>query len=310
MATAAERNHMTTKSRKLGRMALKEERTAYLFVLLPCLGFLIFTVSPLIFSAYASTTDWTGVNDMVFNNFQNYKDLFTDGDFGKSLINTIIYLIGIPIGMILGLLLALGMNKKIPGVRALRTMYYIPVISSVVAISILWSWIFNYDYGPLNMIIKALTGIHGPAWLSDEAMVKVALIIFMVWNGLGNSIILYLAGLQNIPRIYYEAAEIDGANFWQKFRNITIPLISPVTFFILVTSIIGGMQVFTQVLIMVPDGGTNYSAATVVFYEYQKSFTSGAMGYGSAIAWILAIIIFVLTYINFKLQSKWVSYME
>jgi multiple sugar transport system permease protein len=298
------------KKRKIGKMAMKEERTAYLFVLCPCIGFLIFTLGPIVFSVVASCTDWTGINDLTFNHFQNYIDLVSDEEFWKSLANTAIYLIGIPIGMFLGLILAMGMNRRIPGVRAMRTMYYIPVISSVVAISILWAWIYNYDYGPLNLIIKALTGQHGPAWLTDEAMVKVAMILFMVWNGLGGTIILDLAGLQNIPRVYYEAAEIDGANGWQKFRYITLPLISPVSFYILITSLIGGMQVFVQVQVMVPDGGTNYSAATVVFYLFQESFKSGAMGYGCAIAWILAIIIFILTFVNFKFQDKWVNTMD
>jgi len=307
MTTAMSSKGAEPRKKKLGKMALQEERTAYLFILLPCLGFAIFTFGALIFSAVASGTDWTGLNDMQFNNFQNYIDIFTDEKFWISLLNTVIYLIGIPIGMILGLLLAMGMNRKVMGVRVLRTMYYIPVISSLVAISILWSWVFNYDYGPLNTLIKLLTGMQGPAWLSDEIMVKVAMIIFMTWKGLGGTIVLYLAGLQNVPRVYYEAAEIDGANAWHKFKNITLPLISPVTFFILLTSLIGGMQVFVEVQVMVPQGGTNYSAATVVYYLYEKSFKGGAMGYGSAVAWMLAIFILILTLVNFKLQKRWVT---
>jgi multiple sugar transport system permease protein len=298
------------KRKKLSKMALKEERTAYLFILCPCVGFLAFTIGPILFSAFASLTDWTGINELSFIGFQNYTDLISDENFWKSLVNTAIYLIGIPIGMLLSLVLAMGMNKKIPGVRVLRTMYYVPVISSIVAVSILWSWVYNYDYGPMNALIKALTGMHGPAWLTDEVMVKVAMIIFMVWGGLGGSIVLYLAGLQNIPRVYYEAAEIDGANSGQKFLYITAPLISPVSFYILITSLIGGMQVFVQVQVMVPDGGTNYSAATVVFYLFQQSFSGGAMGYGCAVAWILALIIFILTFVNFRLQSKWVHTMD
>ena len=143
-------------------------------------------------------------------------------------------------------------------------MDYVAVASSQVAASILWAWVYNYDYGLFNSIIKLLTGHHGPNWLRDEFLVKVALIICMVWKGFGTSIILYLAGLQNIPRNYYEAASIDGANGWQKFRHITVPLVSPVTFYILITSLIGGFQVFVEVQVMTNKGGTNYSAATVV----------------------------------------------
>ena len=133
------------------------------------------------------------------------------------------------------------------------------------------------------------------------------MIIFMTWKGLGGSIILYLAGLQNIPRDYYEAADIDGANRWQKFKNITLPLLSPVTFYILITSLIGGFQVFVEVQVMVPSGGKNYSAATVVFYLYEKAFSNNLLGYGCAVAVILAIIIFIITAFNFWGQNKWVK---
>lgn len=175
-------------------------------------------------------------------------------------------MIGIPTGMILGIIIAMGMNRKIKGIKVLRTMYYIPVISSLVAVAILWMWVFNYDYGLLNSIIKAISGHHGPNWLGDEVWVKISMIIFMVWKGLGTSIILYLSGLQGIPKDYYEAAKIDGASGWNLFRNITWPLVSPVTFYLLITGLIGGFQVFVEVVVMVPSGGLNYSAATVVFY--------------------------------------------
>ena len=204
---------------KMSAMAKKEERTAWLFIALPFLGFLLFMAYPICFAVFASMSKWTGMNSLVDNfcGLQNYINIFHDEKFWKSLLTTIIYLIGIPIGMILGLLLAMGMNRKIPGIRLLRTMYYVPVVSSLVAVSILWAWVYNYDYGLFNSIIKLLTGHHGPNWLGDEFWVKVALIIFMVWKGLGTSIILYLAGLQNIPRNYYEAASIDGATGVQKF---------------------------------------------------------------------------------------------
>jgi multiple sugar transport system permease protein len=207
----------------------------------------------------------------------------------------------------LGLLIATAMNRRIPGVKILRTMYYVPVISSLVAVAILWAWVFNYDFGLLNLIIKALTGAKGPNWLGDEAWIKVAMIIFMVWKGLGTSVILYLSGLQNIPRDYYEAATIDGATGWQAFKNITIPLVSPVTFYLLITGIIGGFQVFVEVSVMTTNGGINYSAATVVYYLWDKAFKHQQMGYGAAMAFILAIIIFIVTAINFKGQDKWVK---
>ncbi len=297
------------KKTKLSAMAKKEERWAWLFIASPFVGFMLFMAYPIAFAVIASTSKWTGINSLLGNlvGFGNYAKIFADKHFWQAMVTTVIYMIGIPIGMILGVSIAMGLNRKIPGKRLLTTMYYVPVVSSLVAVSILWAWVFNYDYGLLNGIYKAITGVHGPNWLGDEVMVKISLIIFMVWKGLGSSIILYLAGLQNIPRDYYEAAMIDGADGWQKFRNITLPLLSPVTFYILITSMIGGFQVFVEVQVMTPSGGPNYSAATVVFYLYEKAFTNGQLGYGCAIAVILAAIIFIITAINFKGQNRWVK---
>ena len=297
---------------KLSAMAKREEKWALIFVAAPAIGFLLFMAWPIIFAFLTSLTSWNGAKGIAgmlsrFCGFDNYIKLLADEKFWKTLITTIIYLIGIPIGMILGLLLAMGMNRKIPGVRVLRTMYYVPVISSLVAVSILWAWVYNYDYGLLNVIIKTLTGKHGPNWLGDEILIKVSMIIFMVWKGLGTSIILYLAGLQNIPRNYYEAAMVDGANRWQQFKNIILPLLSPVTFYILITSMIGGFQVFVEVQVMTTNGGIGYSAATIVYYLYEKAFESYQLGYASAIAIILAIIIFIITLINFKVQDKMIK---
>lgn len=302
---------------KLSAMAKREEKWALLFVTLPILGFFIFMCYPILFAILTSFTSWNGAKGFQgminhINGVSNYVKLMKDAKFWQTMATTVIYFIGIPIGMILGLLFAMGMNRKIPGVRVLRTMYYLPVISSLVSVAILWAWVFNYDYGLLNVIIKLLTGHHGPNWLGDRVMIKIALIIFMVWKGLGTSIILYLAGLQNIPRSYYEAAMVDGANGFQKFKNITVPLLSPVTFYILVTSLIGGFQVFVEVQVMTPNGGggIGYSGATIVFYLYQKAFESYQLGYSSTIAVVLAIIIFIITFLNFKLQDKWVKTMD
>lgn len=298
--------------KKMSKAAFKEHCWGLAFVAPPFIGFCIFMAFPIVYAFVASLTKWTGMNHMTENfvGFANYIKLFSDAKFWKVLLNTIIYMIGIPCGMALGILIAMGMNRKIKGIKILRTMYYIPVISSLVAVSILWMWVFNYDFGLLNSIIKAVSGVHGPNWLGDEFWVKVSMIIFMVWKGLGTSIILYLSGLQGIPRDYYEAAMIDGAKGWQLFKNITWPLVSPVTFYLLITGLIGGFQVFVEIVVMVPNGGLNYSAATVVFYLYEKAFSNNQMGYASAIAFVLAIIIFIITAIQFKGQDKWVKTIE
>lgn len=294
--------------KRMSKAERREHSWGLLFVAPPFIGFLIFMAFPIVFAFIASLTKWNGMNNMMDNfiGFENYAKLLTDAKFWKVLLNTVIYMIGIPVGMILGLVIAVGMNRKIRGIKVLRTLYYIPVISSLVAVAILWMWVFNYDYGLLNSII-GLFGVKGPNWLGDEVWVKVSMIIFMVWKGLGGTIILYLAGLQGIPRDYYEAARIDGASGFNLFRHITLPLVSPVTFYLLITGLIGGFQVFVEVLVMVPSGGLNYSAATVVFYLYDKAFGNNQMGYGSAMAFILAIIIFIITAINFKGQDKWVK---
>lgn len=294
--------------KRMSKAERREHSWGLLFVAPPFIGFLIFMAFPIVFAFIASLTKWNGMNNMMDNfiGLENYAKLLTDAKFWKVLLNTVIYMIGIPVGMILGLVIAVGMNRKIRGIKVLRTLYYIPVISSLVAVAILWMWVFNYDYGLLNSII-GLFGVKGPNWLGDEVWVKVSMIIFMVWKGLGSTIILYLAGLQGIPRDYYEAARIDGASGFNLFRHITLPLVSPVTFYLLITGLIGGFQVFVEVLVMVPSGGLNYSAATVVFYLYDKAFGNNQMGYGSAMAFILAIIIFIITAINFKGQDKWVK---
>ncbi|HAK69043.1 MAG TPA: sugar ABC transporter permease [Treponema sp.] len=294
---------------KLSKMARSEERWAWLFIASPFIGFLLFMAYPIIFAVIASMSKWTGINSLAKSmcGLDNYINIAKDPKFWKSLGTTVIYMIGIPIGMFLGLFIAMGLNRRIPGSRLLSTMYYVPVVSSLVAVSILWTWVFNYDYGLFNTIIKVLTGLHGPNWLGDEGAVKVALIIFMVWKGLGSSVILYLAGLRNIPRDYYEAATIDGANSWQTFKSVTLPLISPVSFYIIITSLIGGFQVFVEVQVMTGNGGTNYSAATIVYYLFDKAFKNQQLGYGCALAVILGIIIFIITAINFKYQDKWVN---
>lgn len=300
---------MAKPRKKMSKAAFKEQCWGLAFVAPPFIGFCIFMAFPIAFAFVASLTKWTGMNSMLDNfvGLRNYIKLFTDDKFWKVLLNTIIYMIGIPCGMILGIIIAMGMNRKIKGIKILRTMYYIPVISSLVAVAILWMWVFNYDYGVLNSIIKTITGNHGPNWLGDEFWVKIAMIIFMTWKGLGTSIILYLSGLQGIPKDYYEAAKIDGASGWNLFKNITWPLVSPVTFYLLITGLIGGFQVFVEVVVMVPSGGLNYSAATVVFYLYEKAFSNNQMGYASAMAFILAIIIFIITALNFIGQDKWVK---
>lgn len=281
----------------------KEKLYGWLFILPPVLGFVLFTLFPLAYSVYGSFTDWDGLGQMDFIGLSNFKELLTDELFHKAAFNTIFMMLGIPIGLLLALLVALGLNRGIPGTTTFRVIYYVPVISSLAAISIMWSWAFNGDYGLVNQFLE-IFGIQGPNWLMNKHTVKPALIMMTVWKGLGYTMLLYLAALQSVPRSYYEAAELDGANGFKAFWHITWPMVKPVTFFIVVTNIIGGSQIFTEINIMTNTGGPEYSSASVVFYIWQKAFDNFQMGYASAMAVVLGIFIFIVTLIQFKMNEK------
>lgn len=274
-----------------------------MFILPPLLGLLIFTLYPMIYSIYGSFTDWDGLGQMNFIGLSNFKDLWTDELFHKALFNTLFMMLGIPIGIVLALLLALGLNRGVPGTTAFRVIYYVPVISSLAAVSIMWNWAYNGDYGLVNQFLD-LFGITGPNWMANKFTVKPALIIMAVWKGVGYTMLLYLAALQSVSRSYYEAAELDGANGFKAFWHITWPMVRPVTFFIIVTNIIGGSQIFTEMNIMTPTGGPEYASASVVFYIWQKAFGNFQMGYASAMAVVLGVFIFVVTLIQFRMNEK------
>lgn len=280
----------------------RERRAGYLFVLAPVLQFFLFAFIPLAVSLYAGFTDWTSIGTPDFIGISNYKEMFSDTNFWKSIGNTIFMMIGIPIGLVIALGLALAMNRRVYGAKTFRVIYYIPVISLIAAVSILWRWVYNGDYGLLNQILSVI-GIQGPNWLNNEMTVKPAIVAMTVWKGLGMTILLYLAGIQSIPKSLNEAAQIDGANAFQAFKHITIPMLKPVTFYLIITGIIGGSQMFIEPSIMVDNGGVNYSAATVVYYLWDKAFKNYQMGYACAVGWVLAIFIFAITFVQFKYSS-------
>lgn len=280
----------------------RERRAGYLFVLAPVLQFFLFAFIPLAVSLYAGFTDWTSIGTPDFIGISNYKEMFSDTNFWKSIGNTIFMMIGIPIGLVIALGLALAMNRRVYGAKTFRVIYYIPVISSIAAVSILWRWVYNGDYGLLNQILSVI-GIQGPNWLNNEMTVKPAIVAMTVWKGLGMTILLYLAGIQSIPKSLNEAAQIDGANAFQAFKHITIPMLKPVIFYLIITGIIGGSQMFIEPSIMVDNGGVNYSAATVVYYLWDKAFKNYQMGYACAVGWVLAIFIFAITFVQFKYSS-------
>lgn len=295
----------------------REALWGFLFVLPMIVGFLIFQLGPMVYSIRVSFFDWDALRPPEYVGLENYeKALSHDRLVPIAFKNTVYLMQGIPIGMTLSLLLAMAMNRSIRGISIFRTLYFLPVISSVVATSILWRWIFNPNFGLLNVLLKYI-GIDGPLWLGDEAWSKPALIIMGVWGGLGFNMLLYLAALQNVPRELLEAATIDGAGIWARFRHVTWPMLTPTTFFILVTSIIGTFQVFAQIHLMTRGsgpqsigGGPHWSTLSVIYYIWLNGFNYFEMGYAAAIAWILAAAIMVFTIAQFVLSRRWVYYNE
>lgn len=277
-----------------------------MFALPWLLGFLIFTLGPLLVSIYLSFTSYDVLNPPKFIGLENYRTLFRDPLFWKSLYNTFyMVVIGVPVNIIVAFGIALLLNVELKGIALYRAIYYLPSITPVVASSILWLWILNADFGILNSTL-AMFGIRGPNWLADPSWAKLAIIMMGAWQAGGNMLI-YLAGLKGIPAQLYEAAEIDGAGTWYKFWRITIPMISPTLFFNLIMGIIGTFQIFTQAYIMT-GGGPLDSTLFYVYYLFNNAFSYFKMGYACSMAWILFLIILVLTAIQFKLASRWVYY--
>lgn len=285
------------------RLHRSEHRWALAFVAAPVIGYLMFTLYPVGFAVYASLTNWNGLGVMRFVGLDNYVRLFSDANFLESLYNTFFYMLGIPIGLALSLALAVAMNRKIVGLTAFRTIYYVPVISSLAAIAILWQWAYNGDFGLVNQAL-ALVGIDGPNWLASTFWAKPAIILMAIWKGLGFSMILYLAAIQSVPRSLYEAAQLDGADGWQRFRSITLPMVRPVTFFLVVTNVIAGAQLFTEINIMTPSGGPEYSTASAVWHIWRQAFRYQQMGYATAMAIVLGLLILVITLIQFRLNRR------
>lgn len=272
------------------------------------LGILAFQLVPIGVSIYASLTRWDGMNPPEFTGVENYRRLVTQDEFFReTLQNTIYFTLGhIPLTIIFALALALLCNLNLPGIAIFRTAYFIPSVSNVVAISVVWFWIYQPRSGVLNTALARI-GIEGPAWLSDTTWAMPAVILVSVWQGIGYPMVILLAGLQGIPHDLYEAAKIDGASFWNQFWKITIPLLTPTLFFLMITQFISSFQVFGIIYVMTQGGPAN-ATSVYIYYLYQTAFSFGQMGYASAMAWILFTIIAVVTFIQWKLQKRWVFY--
>jgi multiple sugar transport system permease protein len=295
---------------KRGRMRLsiraREALDCYIFILPAALGLILFSLGPMIASFYLSLTEYNMLGSPAWIGAQNYQDLWNDELFWKSLRVTVIYsAVSVPLVLLIGLMLAVLLNQKFPGVSIFRSIYYLPTVMSGVAVAMLWKWIYNRDYGLLNLALDKV-GIIGPGWLTEERWALPAIIMTSFWTA-GGSMLIFLAGLQEIPGDLYEAAEIDGAGRWNRFRNITLPLISHVTFFNLVLGIIGALQVFTEAFV-ITKGGPNNATLLLSFFLYRNAFTYLKMGYASAIAWVMFLIVLALTLVVFATRRRWVHH--
>lgn len=303
-----------TKKRRMTGLERRETIAAYLFISPWILGLVFFLAVPIAMSLYAAFCDWVIIKPPPrWVGLQNFRTMLTgDRFFWFSLGITFRYmLIVVPLSLILGLGLALLLNQKARGMNVFRTVFYVPAVVSGVAVSILWLSLLDPDLGAINVLLRSIGVANPPNWLNSATWAVPAVALMSLW-GVGGSAILYLAGLQNIPPQLYEAAEIDGAGRWQQFWRITIPLLSPTMFFMLITGLISGFQVFTPAYVL--GGGTKFWAARhlkfYLLHLYTKGFQEGKMGYASALAWVLVIISAVVVTIIFTTSEQYVYYEE
>lgn len=284
----------------------REGIAGLLFVTPQLIYFLLFFLLPLGICIYAGFTNWNILSpNRMFTDLRNFERLFADPKFWTALQNTFYMLIPIPFYLCFALAFAYCCHKKILGEKVFRVIYYLPFISSIVALTLIWKWLFNSQYGLVNNFL-GLFGIDGPDWLGDPVWTKRMIVIMISWKMIGIISIYYIAALKNVPSTYYEAAQLDGATSWQQFRKITLPMLTPTTFYLLITGMIGSLQTFLEVQLFAPDGGRGYGVGTIVFYIWQKAFDSSQMGYACACASIFGLFIMILTIAQFAVSRKWV----
>ena len=271
------------------------------------LGLGVFFYLALGASFFVSLTEWDVLNVPKWVGLENYRTLFADPTFRRALLNTAYYtLLSVPIGVLVSLVLAVALNTNLRFRNVYRLVFFLPVLTMPVAIGVVWNWIYNPDFGLFNQLLGLFDGPR-IKWLTDPHFAMPALVILSVWQGSGYGMIIFLAGLQNIPKEYYEAAQIDGATGWHRFLHVTLPLLSPTMFFVTVTSLISAFQIFDIVYAMTA-GQASDTLRTVVYMIYEEGFKYFRMGHATAIAWILFAVILVVTAVQLRLQRRWVHY--
>jgi multiple sugar transport system permease protein len=289
---------------------MRKQWSAYLFLAPTMILFGVFTVAAVIYAFYLSFHEWNILEpDKPFVGLENYQRLLGDDRFGGAIVNTLYYTaVSVPLTMGLGLLIALLLNNQIRARGLFRTLFYLPVVTPLVIAAIIWKWLYNGDFGLLNYYLLQIGVIKEPLlWLSDPNLAMPAVIMTSVWKGVGFAMVVYLAGLQSIPEDYYDAAKIDGAVGWQRLKDITIPLLNSTTLFLAVVSVLGALQVFTEIFIMT-NGGPLRRTTTMVYHIYQTAFKNFDMGYASAMAFGMFALMFVFTLVQLRVMRGEVEY--
>ncbi|EME3529855.1 sugar ABC transporter permease, partial [Enterococcus faecium] len=280
------------KNRIFGKYRKDQVIWGYIFIFPTALGLILLNIWPAIQTAILSFQKTVGFGDTEWVGLRNYQKMFADGEVFQSLLNTLIYaVVSIPSIVVLSLLVAVLMNRKVKGLSIYRKIYFLPVVAAPSAVAMIWRWMFNNDYGLINNMLAKI-GLDGPAWLTDPSIAIYSIIIVGVWSAIGYNMVLLLAGLQEIPKDYYEAAEIDGASPIQQFFNITLPLVTPTLFFVVVTTVINAFQVFDVIFMMItPNSTAMFKSQSLTYLFYKHSFILNDKGYGSAIVMFLLVII-------------------
>jgi multiple sugar transport system permease protein len=298
---------ITAPSRRRRRRS--DARAAIAFLLPNGVGFLVFTVAPVVASLVISLYAWPLTGSSHFVGLTNYRLLFTqDPTFRAAVLNTVYFVAAyVPLNVMVSLGLAMWLRGYSRSRRILRVVFFVPVLTPLVADSVVWSLLYANRTGLIDSIIHGLFGAQGPEWLSAPQWAMPSIIIMSVWQGFGYNMLLFTAGIHAVPEMYYDAAKVDGASRWRMFRSITIPLISPSLYFGIVLTLITSFQVFTQAYVLT-DGGPGTSSTTIVYWLFQKAFNDYALGYASAIAWVLFVIVIFFTIVQMRLQRRWVHY--
>ncbi|AYB43372.1 sugar ABC transporter permease [Paenibacillus lautus] len=299
----------TTAKRKLGKLAVHEAMWGYIFILPVVLGLGLFYMAPSAASLFLSFTSWDGLTAPQFIGLDNFANLMKDDKFTGSMLNTMLYTIGtVPLSVALATVLAVLLNQKIKGMVFYRTFYFIPVITMPIAVGMVWKWLYNSEFGLINHVLGVMN-LPQPNWLFDEKFALFSIVLVSVWSSIGYNAVILLSGLQGISGSYYEAASLDGAGTLYKFFRITLPLLTPSLFFVLVMSFINSFQVFDLIFIMMDQQTTMLeSTRTVVYSIWEDGFKYFNMGYASAQAFILFVVILIITMVQMYIQKRWVHY--